>query len=275
MATEAFAPAKVNLALHVTGRREDGYHLLDSLVVFADVGDTVTATPADRISLTVTGPMAADVPTDDNNLVLRAARLAGAHGMAFSLHKCLPTASGIGGGSADAAATLRALSNLTGRSLPPDAATLGADVPVCLAGLAARMRGIGERIEPLPGLPKLDAILVNPGTPMSTPLVFKALVRRDGAPMPDPLPEFTGAAHLTAWLAGQRNDLQEPAIRIAPVVAEVLDAIAAVPDCGLARMSGSGATCFGIFADARAAQSAARVIAAAHPDWWVVPTRLN
>ena len=258
------APAKINLALHVTGRRADGYHLLDSLVVFTELGDRVTVAPGTP-SLRITGPFADDLPFTGDNLCLRAARSVGADA-AITLYKALPVASGIGGGSADAAAVLRALGR---RPAAPEA--LGADVPVCLASVPARMRGLGEIVDPLPGIPALHLVLVNPRVPVSTPEVFRALHRRDNPGLPEP-PAGADAALLVEWLKAARNDLQSPAIGLAPVIA---DALAALADAGaaLARMSGSGATCFGIFPDAAAALRAARSIAAARPGWWVVDTR--
>lgn len=258
------APAKINLALHVTGRRADGYHLLDSLVVFTELGDRVTVAPGTP-SLRITGPFADDLPFTGDNLCLRAARSVGADA-AITLYKALPVASGIGGGSADAAAVLRALGR---RPAAPE--ELGADVPVCLASVPARMRGLGEIVDPLPGIPALHLVLVNPRVPVSTPEVFRALHRRDNPGLPDP-PEGADAALLVEWLKATGNDLQPPAIRVAPVIA---DALAALADAGaaLARMSGSGATCFGIFPDAAAALRAAGSLAAARPGWWVADTR--
>lgn len=259
-----FAPAKVNLALHVTGRRPDGYHLLDSLVVFADVGDRI-GVAAGPLSLEVTGPRAAGVPVDDSNLVLRAARLMGAEAR-ITLEKHLPAAAGIGGGSSDAAATLRALARLTGGAIPADVLALGADVPVCLDVRPARMRGIGERVDPVPPLPQFWFALVNPGVAVSTPEVFRALERRDNPPLAD-LPKIDSAADLAQWLAGQRNDLEPPARRIEPMIGEVLSAIATTTGCRLARMSGSGATCFGIYDDETAARGAAAELEGR--GWWV------
>lgn len=272
MATEPevaeFAPAKVNLTLHVIGRREDGYHLLDSLVVFAGVGDRVTVRPGDGFS--VTGPQAAVLPPSDDNLCLRAARAMGG-GVAITLDKVLPVASGIGGGSADAAATLRALARM-GRALPDADAVvkMGADVPVCLDGRAVRMTGVGEGLTPV-SVPRAWLVLVNPGVAVSTPAVFRALSRRDNAPMPTPLPALPTAESLAAFVATQRNDLEAPAIALAPAVAQVKQALAAQPGCLLSRMSGSGATCFGLFATEAPAQAAARALRAAHPGWWVAP----
>ncbi|MFP4273407.1 MAG: 4-(cytidine 5'-diphospho)-2-C-methyl-D-erythritol kinase [Paracoccaceae bacterium] len=273
-AVEERAPAKVNLALHVTGQRDDGYHLLDSLVVFADFGDRLTAEPADESSLSVIGPMASDVPVDASNLVLRAARFAGIPAR-FTLEKNLPVASGIGGGSSNAAAALRALSRLSGGPLPRGAEALGADVPVCLDPRPLRMQGIGERLAPLPGLPDLPAVLVNPGVPLATAQVFARLEQRDGTPMEGPPPAGLGPEALAQWLARQRNDLEPAARQVAPEVSETLLALAAQPGCLLARMSGSGATCFALFAERPAAVEAARAISARMPRWWVQPVTLR
>ena len=268
-----FAPAKVNLTLHVTGHRADGYHLLDSLVVFADIGDRITVRPGPPC-LRVTGPMAAGVPEGPENLVLRAAVLAGSE-VDITLDKHLPAAAGIGGGSSDAAACLRALARLTGVRLPDDVLALGADVPVCLLAHAARMCGIGEKVEPLARLPVLHAVLVNPRVAVSTPAIFKRLARRDNPPMPARLPGWHTAENLIHWLTTQRNDLQEAAIKEAPVIAEVLQRIAATEGCALSRMSGSGATCFGLYPDAQAAQRAADALRDDRCDWWIMPTALR
>ena len=270
MAVTDFAPAKINLTLHVTGQRADGYHLLDSLVVFAGVGDSVTVAAAPALSLAITGPMGAMLPVTDDNLVLRAARAMGATAQ-ITLHKVLPVSSGIGGGSADAAACLRALARLTGQALPgPDQVlALGADVPVCLAGTPARMTGIGEALGPVPPLPAAWLVLANPGVAVSTPAIFRALARRDNAPMPASLPRLKTTADLAAFVAMQRNDLESPAIALQPVIAQVKTALTAQPGCMLARMSGSGATCFGLFADPLSANAAARALQAAQPGWWV------
>jgi 4-diphosphocytidyl-2-C-methyl-D-erythritol kinase len=269
--TEA-APAKVNLTLHVAGRRADGYHLLDSLVVFAGgVADRVTVAEAPELSLTVTGPFAASVPAGGDNLVLRAARAFGpGRGAAITLEKILPVASGIGGGSADAAAALRALSRLWGLPLPPSEAVLalGADVPVCLAGRPVRMRGVGEVLEPLPGPVPVHLLLVNPGVPVQTPQVFAGLAEACNPPMPA-IPPFGDAAAVARFAALCRNDLQPPATALVPAIAEVTAAIAATEGCLLARMSGSGATCFGLYADAEARDAARAGLARRHPGWWV------
>jgi len=268
------APAKVNLALHVTGRRADGYHLLDSLVVFAEAGDLLDARPAAQTRLRVTGPMAAGVPDDDRNSVLRAAALIGVTA-GITLEKHLPAAAGIGGGSSDAAACLRALARLADVALPTGVLALGADVPVCLLARAGRMRGIGETVEPVDALPAIDAVLVNPRVPVATPEVFARLERRENAGLPLALPRWRDAADCALWLASQRNDLEAPARALCPRIGAVLEGLRATRGCALARMSGSGATCFGLYPDATAARQAAARIAAERPDWWVVATRLR
>lgn len=268
------APAKINLALHITGHRSDGYHLLDSLVVFADAGDAVCVRRADAVSLTVTGPMAEGVPEGADNAVLRAAALMGVTAT-ITLEKHLPTAAGIGGGSSDAAACLRALARLAGVALPAEALSLGADVPVCLLARAARMRAIGEDVEPVGGLPVLDAVLVNPRLPVATQHVFARLARRDNPAMPDALPRCRDTVDCARWLAVQRNDLEAPARAICPQIGGVLERLRRAEDCALARMSGSGATCFGLYPDSATARRAAARIAAERPDWWVVATRLR
>ncbi|TCP44479.1 4-(cytidine 5'-diphospho)-2-C-methyl-D-erythritol kinase [Rhodovulum marinum] len=272
MTVEAFAPAKINLTLHVTGQRADGYHLLDSLVIFVDAGDRLRLSPADDLTLRVTGPRAEGVPCDGRNLVLKAAMLFGCErGAAITLDKHLPAAAGIGGGSSDAAAALRGLAELWNLPLPDPAAvlSLGADVPVCLRPRALRMQGVGETITEGPRLPeRMGLLLVNPGVEVSTPAVFKALTCKTNAPMPHP-PGWSSAAVMAHWLAEQRNDLETPARRQAPVIREVLDVIAATEGCLLSRMSGSGATCFGIYDSRDEAEDAARLIAAGAPQWWV------
>ena len=268
-----YAPAKVNLALHVTGRRADGYHLLQSIVVFADAGDWLEIAPAPRLSLRVTGPRAAGVPTDDRNLVWQAAMLfPQAPGAVITLEKHLPHAGGIGGGSADAAAALRGLAALWARPLPDAAAVLelGADLPVCLFGRPALMAGIGEVVDPLPPLPPLWLVLVNAGVAVPTGPVFKGLAQVANPALPAiPDQGWADAADLALWLARARNDLEPPARQIVPVIDSVIAAIGGCADCLLARMSGSGGTCFGLFATEAAARRAAAVLSADHPGWWV------
>lgn len=277
IAVSEFAPAKINLALHVVGRRPDGYHLLDSLVVFADVGDRVTACASEAMRLVISGPRAEGLEIE-GNLVLKAAEAlkeaAGRSslGAALGLDKHLPVASGIGGGSSDAAAALKALDRLWDLRLGAERLAeiglkLGADVPVCVHGTSARMTGVGEAIEPA-SLPKVPLVLANPGRPLSTAAVFAGLERRDNEPM-GPLPALRTVGDLVAWLRQCRNDLEAPACLAEPSVGAVLDALRTRPGCLLARMSGSGATCFGLFADAGAATAAAGRLSKAHRDWWV------
>lgn len=260
------APAKINLALHVTGRRADGYHLLDSLVAFAAAGDVVRLEPG-PLALRIDGPFAADLPGGDN-LCLRAARLAGADA-AITLTKNLPVASGIGGGSADAAAVLRGLARL-GHPLPAGTEGLGADVPVCLASGPARMQGVGEDVTPLPPLPAIPMVLVNPGVALSTPQVFAALTARDHPGLPA-IPRFAGLADLRGWLGTTRNDLEPAALSLAPVIGQVLSALTGT-GAGFARMSGSGATCFGLYETPAAARIAATALK--QHGWWAVATEL-
>lgn len=266
----AFAPAKVNLTLHVTGQRADGYHLLDSIVVFVGVGDWVTARAADGLSLTVAGEGAELIPTDGRNLVVKAARLLDqGKGAALHLDKTLPASSGIGGGSSDAAATLRALARLWDQPelTPAETLPLGADLPVCMAAVPTRMRGIGEQLDPLPALPDLHMVLVNPRQGIATPHVFRHLTKRDNPAMGD-MPGAISAAGFVDWLAQQRNDLQAPAIEALPVIADGIAGLNDTENCLLARMSGSGATCFGLYATAQDATAAERRFRVAYPDWW-------
>ncbi|MFQ5784410.1 MAG: 4-(cytidine 5'-diphospho)-2-C-methyl-D-erythritol kinase [Alphaproteobacteria bacterium] len=278
------APAKINLYLHVIGRRADGYHLLDSLVAFAGIGDSIEVCEAEDLSLVIDGPFAAalDASQPSNNLALRAARRlreqSGVRaGAAIRLHKALPVAAGIGGGSADAAATLRALCRLWELDAGDDdlmalALELGADVPVCLAGRAAFVGGIGEQLDFAPSLPPAYVLLVNPGEALATATVFGA--RRGAYSLPA---RFAGpaadAGALARLLAERGNDLEAAARRLAPTVGEALAALLAAPGCLLARMSGSGATCFGLFATGTEAAAAARRLAD-HPRWWVAAAPL-
>jgi 4-diphosphocytidyl-2-C-methyl-D-erythritol kinase len=278
------APAKLNLYLHVTGRRGDGYHLLDSLVAFADIHDVLTITPAPSLAFTADGPFAAAMGSDQAaNLVVRAAlALAASAGrapdVALHLTKNLPVASGIGGGSADAAACLRGLARYwdidpEASILYETAAALGADIPACVAGRACFMGGIGGDLSPAPTLPEAGLLLVNPGVALSTPSVYRARhgafsqSGRFDAPLPD-------AAALATLLAGRGNDLAAPATGLAPEIATVIDTIGGTESCLLARMSGSGATCFGLFADHAIASVSARAVMRSHPGWWVASGRL-
>ena len=283
------APAKINLTLHVVARRDDGYHALESLVVFTRSGDTLTLEPGAALSLAIGGPTAAAAGDIEDNLVMRAARalaqrverLTLGH---FHLVKRLPVAAGIGGGSSDAAAALRLLARANG--LMPDdprvmaaAAETGADIPVCVAARARIMRGIGDELGPVLALPPLPALIVNPGVPLETRAVFK---RMDLAPgwrtSASAHPAFAdgqGADAIFTALKRGRNDLEDPACVLVPVVSDVLAVLGAARGCRLARMSGSGATCFGLFSDCRAAARAKKAIQAVHPGWWVKTTMLG
>jgi 4-diphosphocytidyl-2-C-methyl-D-erythritol kinase len=275
-AMKRFAPAKINLALHVTGRRADGYHRLDSIVCFADLGDWVTLTPAPAIALGVTGPMAAGVPDDNRNLAWRAAAMFDPNiGVDIHLEKHLPAAAGIGGGSSDAAAVLRGVSDMWQRPLPnrADILALGADIPVCLRAGACHMAGIGEDIKDIPTLPPLYAVLVTPNIAVPTGVVFNGLTCANTAPLP-PL-RWSGFADFIAWLQITRNDLEPPACAYAPAIRQAISRLQGQPHCALARMSGSGATCFGLFEKRDHAQTAARALAATYPDWWVQAAMLN
>lgn len=268
---KAFAPAKINLMLHVTGQRADGFHLLDSLVVFGDIGDRITVTAADRSRLTVSGPMAKGVPADGSNLVARAALLMGvtAH---IQLEKHLPAAAGLGGGSSDAAATIRALGEMSGRAPPKMSGLLrlGADVPLCMTDNPTRMRGIGDLLEPVEMPQNLWMILVNPGVCVPTGPVFKGLRQKDQPPMED-MPDTRNQSDWLHWLAEQRNDLQPPAIVLEPVIGLVLDVLKQRDGCILARMSGSGATCYAIMRDGPSRDKAVADLSKAFPQWWVKP----
>ena len=281
------APAKVNLTLHVLGRRADGYHEIESLVAFAGVGDALSFTPGRALALTVGGPTAAAAGDTADNLVLKAARalaeqVEGLQLGRFALSKRLPVAAGLGGGSADAAAALRMLAR-SSRLAPDDprllqaARATGADVPVCLDPRPRLMRGIGDILsEPL-DLPKLAAVLVNPGVAVPTREVFAALKLPAGsvaASPPGSAPSL-GATSLADAIANGRNDLELPAIELQPVIADVLAVLRKLPGCRLSRMSGSGATCFGLFDSTAAATAAARTLRIGYPAWWVRPTVLG
>ncbi len=275
------APAKVNLYLHVLGRRLDGYHELDSLVAFSGCGDALRFSPAGELALTVDGPGAQDAGPEADNLVLKAARalaerVPGLRLGRFHLTKRLPVAAGLGGGSSDAAAALRALAAHNGlfvgdaRVLGAAEAT-GADVPVCLTPKARVMRGIGHQVGPPIDLPPLPALLVNPRVATPTPKVFAALgLERGGAARFGP-----AADRASPDLAAARNDLQAAAIRVAPVIAEALARLAALEGVRFARMSGSGATCFAIFPDRHALVKAARALKTEKPEWWIAATWLR
>jgi 4-diphosphocytidyl-2-C-methyl-D-erythritol kinase len=286
------APAKVNLTLRVLGRRADGYHDIESLVAFADVGDRLSLTPGDALTLTVAGSGAAQTGAEADNLVVKATnalatRVPDLRAGAFRLEKNLPVAAGLGGGSADAAAALRLLAraNKLARDDPrlhDTARATGADVPVCLDPRPRVMGGIGEMLSaPLP-LPRLHALLVNPGVAVPTKLVFSGW-----RPSANPLrasksaadfavsPKIQNEEQLLDWLASEANDLEAPAIALEPAIGDVLASLRAAAGCRLARMSGSGATCFALFVSAGDSASAGKNLRAKFPDWWISETVLG
>ena len=287
------APAKINLTLRVLGRRADGYHELESLVAFAGVGDALTFAPGGALTLAVSGPTAQAAGDNADNLVLKAARalagrIAGLTLGSFALSKRLPVAAGLGGGSADAAAALRLLARANGVALDDPrlmqaAQATGSDVPVCLDPKPRLMRGVGDVLSAPPDLPRLFAVLVNPGVAVSTRDVFAALnlasvPASGGASSPTPLVSEGWGGEPTAFVAAlvkKRNDLEAPAIELEPAIADVLAVLQALPDCRLARMSGSGATCFGLFPTNAAAAAAARTLRVGYPQWWVRATVLG
>lgn len=286
------ARAKLNLCLHVVGQRPDGYHRLESYVVFPEIGDRIEAESARGLSLSVDGPFGLSLGSGPDNLALRAAialrdwaATAGGRGpetlgAALHLSKILPVASGIGGGSADAAAALRALDRLWGLAAPKAelrrlALSIGADAPVCLLSRPTLMRGVGEELLAAPAPPDCAVVLVNPGQAVATPEVFAALAEKRNAPTP-PLPDrFAALDALVDWLSETRNDLQGPAERICPAVREAIAALEADGACRFARMSGSGATCFGLFATRAEAARAGEAIRAVRPAWWVAAAALG
>lgn len=266
------APAKINLTLHVTGQRSDGYHELDSLVVFASHGDWISVMPSAELGLSVTGPQSAGVPSDERNLVWHMAQACGtlAH---ITLEKHLPSASGIGGGSSDAAATFIALRDMGLVKTAPDLVALGADIPVCVRQKATRLQGIGDILHDCAVLPQLPALLLNPGQGLPTPAIFTGLRQKTNDPMPKALPQFKALQDMVFWLRQMRNDLEPAAIAALPVIQTCLAWLANQPGCLLARMSGSGATCFGLFATEDAARAASK--AQMPPTWWRQQVTLN
>ncbi len=281
------ARAKVNLTLHMKGKRRDGYHELESLVVFADVSDELVFTPASEDRLGLDGPFAGLV--DGENLVLKAKRaFASWLGVTvsgdFRLKKNIPVAAGLGGGSSDAAATIRALLKAYDRAEDTNtfirqSVAIGADVPVCLQDSAAWMCGLGERVTPVSGLTPLPALLVNPGIKLSTAAVFKTLnakpLQPEEAGDPPSFPGWRNPQEAAVWLNEGRNDLEAPAIALEPAVKKVLDALRRLDGCMLSRLSGSGPTCFGIFLSQDAAAEAAGEMRRSYPNWWVQATTLS
>ena len=271
------AHAKVNLTLHVVGQRANGYHELQSLVCLTEFGDQIHLTPAADFSFQVIGPYAAGIPVDDRNLVVQAAKfMAEKHSKTLDcqiiLEKNLPMASGIGGGSSDAAAVMRALTQYWSVPLPnaDELMALGADIPVCMTMGLTLMKGAGEDVTQLSTAPNWGLVLVNPNVGVSTPAVFNALNSKHNPPMQDVAQNCVDIA----WLGDQRNDLEPPAMAMVPEVAAVVDAISATPHCQMARMSGSGATCFGLFANTKHASAAVERLQRTHPNWWAVSTKM-
>lgn len=277
------APAKVNLTLHVTGQRDDGYHALDSLVVFADLGDVLTVNAAPDLRLTVSGPFSEGVPDDESNLVLKAAELLRkthgiGQGAAITLEKHLPNSAGLGGGSSDAAAALRLLAELWQVPVPqphmPEVLALGADVPVCLSGhRPVRMQGAGEDLSAVPALPDCALVLVNPRVPIGTGAIFAALANKSNAPM-QALPEGLDFEGFAEWLAAQRNDLQAPAEKLAPQVGRALAQLRRMPMARVVGMSGSGATCWALVKNMADARHVARAVQVSEMSWWVAPAQI-
>lgn len=275
------APAKINLALHVTRRRDDGYHDLESLIVFADLSDDLEAVLADEDSLSISGPFAEALGTGPTNLVLRATAAfrqrwpdVAPKGLAIHLVKNLPVAAGIGGGSADAAAALRLMLAMSSAPVPLTeladlAAGLGADVPACLLSRPLIARGVGEILSPLPEFPRLYITLVNPLIAVSTPDVFRRLRAHDNYSLPALPNPLTRPAQLGLWLSETRNDLEPPAVKLVPEIGILVDELAETPGCMLSRMSGSGATVFGLFGSEGQAHEAASQMRRLHPDYWV------
>jgi 4-diphosphocytidyl-2-C-methyl-D-erythritol kinase len=280
------APAKINLALHVTGRRPDGYHSLESLMVFAEISDELEASAAERDSLQVVGPFATALGSGGTNLVMRAVaafreRWPGhvPFGLALTLRKNLPVAAGLGGGSADAAAALRLLDGLGKSAVPGDellalALELGADVPACLLSRPCEVRGIGEIVEPLASFPLCHVVLVNPLIPVATADIFRRMQSRDNPPMPALPDPMTLPIQLGIWLEVTRNDLEPAAVSLVPEIGEMLDTMRLTQGCILSRMSGSGATVFGLFGSSPQAHQAAHDLRAAMPGYWVAAAPL-
>lgn len=290
MRLSAFAPAKVNLFLHVGGPDAEGYHPISSLMVFADVGDQVNIQPSDAPAFEMSGPFGAKIPADGDNLVVRAAqafhrRLGGPiPPYRLILEKHLPIAAGLGGGSSDAGAALKLLRDalapgLSDDDLEPLAGELGADGAACFRATALMAEGRGERISSAPGLPEMNAVLVNPGVPSPTGAVYRAYdagVHPEGAARPFMPDHLESAEETAAWLAvATRNDLEAPAVQREPLIGEVLDALREEPESLLVRMSGSGATCFALCASDIEAEGLAERVKAMRPDWWVRRCRLS
>ncbi|MEM7270426.1 MAG: 4-(cytidine 5'-diphospho)-2-C-methyl-D-erythritol kinase [Pseudomonadota bacterium] len=281
---QELARAKINLFLHVRGQRPEGYHSLDMMVAFPRIGDLVEAEPASGLSLVVDGPFGDGLSAGADNLTLGAAEALAARmtpkpGAALRLTKNLPIAAGIGGGSADAGAALRLMSRLWPdapvHALDNIAFALGADAPMCLAQTPAIVGGVGEKLAPAPPFPGFWVVLANPMIPLSTASVFQALERRSNPASPRPPARFHDLGHLVSWLSTCRNDLEAPARALCPVIGRVMSALSWDQECRFVRMSGSGATCFGVYETEAAANSAADRLRTAEPDWWVTAAEIE
>ena len=271
MVIEEAAPAKINLALHVLGRKADGLHEIDSLVVFADCGERVSLVQTGQPQLQVSGRFANDLACDKPNMVRRAASLVKPpDGIGFKLQKEIPVGAGLGGGSSDAAAVFRLLNRQSGCAIPSMSAMaeLGSDIPVCLFNQPARIRGIGSNIHIVGSMPRLPLVLVNPGVNLSTAAVYGELDTGFQEPL-DPLPGNCSTRHMLAWMSYHENGLLAPAVRAAPEIGDVLNRLSSLDGCCVARMSGSGTTCFGAFVDIREANRSADLLKQEQPNWWV------
>jgi 4-diphosphocytidyl-2-C-methyl-D-erythritol kinase len=276
---ETLAPAKINLFLHVTGRRDDGYHLLESLVAFADIGDEITIEQAATFELQISGPFAKDLDPSAQNYISKAVLFLANHAnrnpdIRVKLTKRLPVASGIGGGSSDAAATLLACQRLWRIPMLPTPediiAALGADVPVCLRRRPTLMRGVGEQLADVGPLPEGDIVVINPGTGLATADVFRKYSGPFSQPLTDiPAKGWRDMSELAQFINATHNDLEAPAMALVPAIGTVLQSLSAQTGCLAARMSGSGATCFGLFGNSADAARATLNIARAHTTWWV------
>ena len=279
MVLSSVAQAKLNLYLHITGKRDDGYHLLDSLVVFTEFGDRITVEASDDLSLTITGEFATGLPTQDN-IVMKAAhalreKCGVSTGAKLAIEKLIPVGAGLGGGSSDAAAAMLLLNELWQTGLDKEQLAeiglpLGADVPMCVHQAPCMVSGIGEVIAPTPELPAFHLLLVNPRQEVLTAEVYRNFQLSERH---QPADEMAGYASLMEWLSAQRNDLQQPATTLCPIIQEVLVAIKETQDCTLTRMCGSGATCFGLYESQQNCIEASKRITSAHPDWWVQSTQ--
>jgi 4-diphosphocytidyl-2-C-methyl-D-erythritol kinase len=276
-ATNLLAPAKVNLTLHVIGQQEDGLHLLDSLVTFPKIGDTLSFLNSEQHNLSITSNESINVPTDNKNLILKAAGIINSkYSRSILLKKILPIAAGIGGGSADAAATIRDAISLGYKVSSQDIVKLGADVLACLESQPLRMTGIGDQLKLINPWPRDGyIILVNPRVPLATKKVFAALEQKNNRPMPPRLPVFSTFKELVYFVKRHRNDLEDTAIKLEPIIQKVLFEIGKNKNCLISRMSGSGPTCFGLFENYTKAYAAKLRLMNDFPNWWIISSELT